>query len=98
MLQVKSCKVKHNFESVVFHHFASVKVTRVQNIIEKIFMLSVLIQASKKVGYVSLYTFRKSLYRQRLGFYLKSLCIAHQPDGFTLSPFADSPDRDSVFT
>ena len=49
MLHVKSCNVKHNSESV-FRYFASaVKVTRVQNVIEKILMLSVVIEALKSV-------------------------------------------------
>jgi len=48
MLHVKSCNVKHNSESV-FLYFASPEktVTRVQNVIEKIFMLSVVIEAFK---------------------------------------------------
>ena len=47
MLHVKSCiNVKHNSESV-FLYFSSA-VNRVQNVIEKIFMLSVIIQALNK--------------------------------------------------
>ena len=70
MLHVKSCNVKHNSERV-FRYFASAVNSNytVQNVIEKIFMLSVVIQALKKVGYVPLYTFWKSLFDiQRLGF------------------------------
>ena len=48
MLHVKSCNVRHNSESV-FRYFAStVTVTRVHNVIEKIFMLSAVIEAFKK--------------------------------------------------
>ena len=49
MLHVKSCNVKHNSERV-FRYFASAVNSnyRVQNVIEKIFMLSVVIQALKK--------------------------------------------------
>ena len=49
MLHVKSCNVKHNSESV-FRYISSA-VTTVQNVIEKIFMLSVVIEALQKVGY-----------------------------------------------
>ena len=61
-------------------------------------MLSVVIQTFKKVGYVPLYTFRKSLFDiQRL----KSPCIAHQPDGIHtvqihLIGIRDLPDHRSV--
>ena len=42
------CNLKHNSESV-FRYFASaVKITRIQNVIENIIMLSVVIQAFKK--------------------------------------------------
>ena len=59
MLNVKSCNVTHNSESV-FHYFASVV-----NSTYAIRSYSSL----KKVGYVPLYTFRKSLFDiQRLGF------------------------------
>ena len=46
MLHVQSCNVKHNSESV-FCYFASAVNSnyRVQNVIEKIFMLSVVILA-----------------------------------------------------
>ena len=50
MLHLKSCNEKHNSESV-FRYFASaVIVTKVQNVIENIIMLSVVIQdvATKK--------------------------------------------------
>ena len=48
MLLVKSCNLKHNSESV-FRYFASaVNITRAQNVIEKIFILSVVIEASRK--------------------------------------------------
>ena len=58
-------------------------------------MLSVVNQALK-VGYVPLYTFCKSLFDiQRLSF-LKSPCIAHQPDGIHLIGIRDSPDHRSV--
>ena len=60
MLHVKSCNVKHNnYSESVFRCFASaVTVTRVQNVIEKIFMLSVVTKAFKKsVMFISLYTF-----------------------------------------
>ena len=66
MLLVKSCNVKHNSERV-FRYFANAVSSdyRVQNVIEKIFMLSVVIQ----VGYAPLYTFCKSLFdMQQLGF------------------------------
>ena len=66
---LKVVNVKHNSESV-FRYFASAvnRVTRVQNVIGKIFMLSVVIQALKG-GYVPLYTFGKFLFDvQRLGF------------------------------
>ena len=48
MLHVKSCKVKQNSESV-FRYFASAVNSnyKVQNVIEKIFMLSAIIQALK---------------------------------------------------
>ena len=48
MLHVKSCNVKNNSERV-FRYFASAVNSnyRVQNVIEKIFMLSVVIQALK---------------------------------------------------
>ena len=66
MLLVNSCNVKHNSERV-FRYFASAVNSdyRVQNVIEEIFSYSSL----KKVGYVSLYTFCKSLFdMQQLGF------------------------------
>ena len=48
MLLVKSCNVKYNSESV-FRYFASaVKSNWSTNVIEKIFMLSVVIEAFKK--------------------------------------------------
>ena len=71
MLLVKSWNVKHNSERV-FRYFASAVNSdyRVQNVIENILMLSVVIQALKKVGYVPLFTFCKSLFDiQRLGFW-----------------------------
>ena len=70
MLHVKSCNVKHNSESAFRYSASAVNSNyRVQNIIEKIFMLSVVIQALKKVGDVPLYTFCRSLFDiQRLGF------------------------------
>ena len=46
MLHVKSCKVKQNSESI-FRYFASNSNYKVQNVIEKIFMLSAIIQALK---------------------------------------------------
>ena len=63
MLRVKSCNRKHNSERV-FCYFSSAMNSnyRVQNVIENIFMLSVIIQAFKKVGYVPLYAFCKSLF------------------------------------
>ena len=49
MLHLKSCNVKHNSERV-FRYFASAVNSnyRVQNVIEKIFMLSVVIHDLKK--------------------------------------------------
>ena len=48
MLHVKSCKVQQNSESI-FRYFATAVNSnyKVQNVIEKIFMLSVIIQALK---------------------------------------------------
>ena len=77
MLHVKSCNVKHNSESV-FRYISSA-VTTAQNVIEKIFMVSVVIEAFKKSVMVLCKPFGKSLLGiQRLGFI--STCIAHQPD------------------
>ena len=63
MVHVRNCDVKNNSESV-FRYFASAV-----NEIEKIFMLSVVYSSLKKLSYVPLYTFHKSLFDiQLLGF------------------------------
>ena len=75
MLRVKSCNVKHNSESV-FRYFASAP-----NGNQKIFMLSVVIEAfEKSVMFLCTTQFanRCLVAIQRLGFI--SPCIAHQPD------------------
>ena len=47
---------------------------------EKIYMLSAIIQAFKKVGYVHLYTFCKLIVWYTAAGLLKPPYIAHQPD------------------
>ena len=86
MLLVKSCNVKHNSERV-FRYFASAVNSdyRVQNVIEKIFMLSVVIQALKKSV-----TFLCTPFANR------SLICSNW--AFEVTLHADSPDRDSEFT
>ena len=51
MLHAKSCNVKHNSENV-FRYFASAVNSNLEyknNVLEKIFMLSVVIEAFKKL-------------------------------------------------
>ena len=98
MLHVKSCNIKHNSESI-FHYFASAvnSTTRVQNVIEKIFMLSVVNSSLQNVVYVPLYTFLKLLFGvERLGFISPIAWLISQTRRD--STCADSPDRDSGFT
>ena len=95
MLNVKSCNVKHNSESV-FHYFTSaVTVTRVQNVIEKIFMLSVVIQALKKsVMFLCTPFVNRCLIYSDWAFEIS----LHSSSARRDSPCADLPDRYSEFT
>ena len=81
MLHVKSCKVKQNSESV-FRYFASAVNSnyKVQNVIEKIFMLSAIIQALKSRLCSSVRLLQIVVWHTVTGL-LKSPWIAHQPDG-----------------
>ena len=92
---VKSCNVKHNSESV-FRYFASaVTVTRVQNVVEKIFMLSVVIEALKKsVMFLCVPFPNRSLIYSDWAFEV----TLHSSSARRDSPCADSRDRDSGFT
>ena len=69
MLRVKSCFVNHNSESV-FLYFASVVNSNKSSKCNRKDLYAICSYPSfKKVGYVPLYTFRKSLFDiQRLGF------------------------------
>ena len=76
---IQHCSVKHNSESVFRNFPCAVNSNYSKNVIEKIFMLSVVIEAFKKSVIFPPYTFRKSLFViQRLGFI--SPCIAYQSD------------------
>ena len=96
MLRLKSCNVKHNSERV-FRYFVSAVNSncRVQNVIEKIFMLSVVIQDLKKSVTFLCTTFaNRCLIYSDWAFEVTMHSLSARRD----SPFADSPDRDSGFT
>ena len=93
-LHVKICNVKHNSESV-FRYFASaVTVTRVQNVVEKIFMLSVVIEALKSFLFLCAPFPNRSLIYSDWAFEV----TLHSSSARRDSPCADSRDRDSGFT
>ena len=96
MLHVKSCNVKNNSERV-FRYFASAVNSnyRVQNVIEKISMLSVVIQALKKSV-----TFLCTPFADRCFVYSDWAfeVTLHSSSARRDSPCADSPDRDTGFT
>ena len=77
MLHLQSCNVNHNSESI-FCYFARGVNSNLQNVIEKIFMLSVVTEAFQKL--VPLYIFCKLIVWYTATGLLKSPCIAHQPD------------------
>ena len=96
MLHVKSCNVKHNSESAFRYSASAVNSNyRVQNVIEKIFMLSVVIQALKKSV-----TFLCTPFADRCLIYSDWAfeVTLHSSSARRDSPCADSPDRDSGFT
>ena len=96
MLHVKSCNVKHNSESAFRYSASAVNSNyRVQNIIEKIFMLSVVIQALKKSV-----TFLCTPFADRCLIYSDWAfeVSLHSSSARRDSPCADSPYRDSGFT
>ena len=80
MLHVKSCNVKHNSERV-FCYFASAVNSnyRVQHVIEKIFLLSVVILALKS-WLCSTAPLLQIVVWFTANSLLKSPCTAHQPD------------------
>ena len=94
MLHVKSCNVKHNSESAFRYSASAVNSNyRVQNIIEKIFMLSVVIQALKKSV-----TFLCTPFADRCLIYSDWAfeVTLHSSSARRDSPCADSPDHRSV--
>ena len=96
MLHLKSCYVKHNSERV-FGYFASAVNSnyRVQNVIEKIFMPSVVIQDLKKsVAFLCTPFANRCFIYSDWAFEVTLHCLSARRD----SPFADSPDRDSGIT
>ena len=96
MLHVKSCNVKHNSERV-FRYFASAVGSnyRLQNVIEKIFMLSVVIQALKKsVAFPCTPFADRCLIYSDWAFEV----TLHSSSARRDSPRTDSPDRDTGFT
>ena len=71
------------------------KLTTVQNVIEKILMLSLVIRALKKLGMFLCVPFAKRcLIYSDWAFEI----TLHSPSARRDSPCADSPDRDSGFT
>ena len=96
MLHVKSCNVKHNSESAFRYSASAVNSNyRVQNIIEKIFMLSVVIQALKKsVTFLCTPFADRCLIYSDWAFEVTLHSLSARRD----SPCADSPYRDSGFT
>ena len=101
MLHVKSCNVKHNSESAFRYSASAVNSNyRVQNVIEKIFMLSVVIHALKSRLDSPVHLLQIVVWYTATGL-LKSPCIAHQPDGIHpvqihLIGIRDSPNHRSV--
>ena len=96
MLHLKSCNVKHNSERV---RSLFCKCSKQQlyctNVIEKIFMLSVVIQDLKKSVTFLCTTFaNRCLIYSDWAFEVTLHSLSARRD----SPFADSPDRDSGFT
>ena len=96
MLRLKSCNVKDNSERV-FRYFASAVNSnyRVQNVIEKIFMPSVVIHDLKKSV-----TFLCTPFANRCLIYSDRAfeVTLHSSSASLDSPCADSPDWDSGFT
>ena len=92
MLQVKSCNVNHNSESV-FRYFASAVNSNYSTKCNRKDLYAICSYPSfKKLGYGPLYTFRKSLFDiQRLGFEI----TLHRSSARRDSPCVDSPDRES---
>ena len=88
MLQVKSCKVKQNSESI-FRYFATAVYSnyKVQNVLEKIFMLSVIIQALKSRLCSSVHLLQIVVWHTVTGLLKLDSSSAGQD-----SPCADSPD------
>ena len=92
MLQVKSCNVNHNSESV-FRYFASAVNSNYSTKCNRKDLYAICSYPSfKKVGYVPLYTFRNRCWIYSDWAFEITL---HSSSARRDSPCADSPDRES---